>query len=87
MVTNRVGAMFTWFFTSTPVTDYGSAAKSDVAAFARFHRGMLEQGVWLPCSQFEAAFLGTAHTMEDVRQTVEKAKIALRSISESEPGM
>lgn len=77
MVANRVGAMFTWFFTPTPVTDYASAARSDTSAFARFHRSMLEQGVWFPCSQFEAAFLGTAHTMEDVRQTVEAAKTAL----------
>jgi glutamate-1-semialdehyde 2,1-aminomutase len=82
MVANRVGAMFTWFFTPTPVTDYTSAARSDTSAFARFHRAMLEQGVWFPCSQFEAAFLGTAHSMEDVRQTLEAAKIALRSIKE-----
>ena len=82
MTANRVGAMFTWFFVSAPVTDYASAAKSDTAAFARFHRAMLEQGVWLPCSQFEAAFLGTAHTVEDIRLTVDAAKIALRSVKE-----
>jgi glutamate-1-semialdehyde 2,1-aminomutase len=82
MVANRVGAMFTWFFRSGPVTDYASAAKSDTGAFARFHRTMLEQGVWLPCSQFEAAFLSTTHTMEDVRRTVDAAKIALRSVKE-----
>jgi glutamate-1-semialdehyde 2,1-aminomutase len=86
MVANRVGAMFTWFFTSTPVTDFDSAATSDTAAFGRFHRAMLEQGVWLPCSQFEAAFLSTTHTMKDVRQTVEAAKIAFRSASDGEPG-
>jgi glutamate-1-semialdehyde 2,1-aminomutase len=85
MVANRVGAMFTWFFTSTPVTDFESAATSDTAAFGRFHRAMLEQGVWLPCSQFEAAFLSTAHTMEDVRQTVEAAKTAFRSVLGGEP--
>lgn len=77
LVANRVGAMFTWFFTSPPVTDYASAAKSDTSAFARFHRAMLEQGVWFPCSQFEAAFLGTAHSIEDIRQTVDAAKTAL----------
>lgn len=85
MVANRVGAMFTWFFTSTPVTDYSTAAKSDTAAFARFHRAMLDQGVWLPCSQFEAAFLSTAHTMEDVQQTVAASTMALKSISQSVP--
>ena len=82
MVANRVGSMFTWFFASAPITDYSSAAKSDTAAFARFHRAMLNQSVWLPCSQFEAAFLSTAHTMDNVRQTVDAAKIALRSVKE-----
>lgn len=83
MLANRVGAMFTWFFTSDPVTDYASAAKSDTAAFARFHRAMLEQGVWLPCSQFEAAFLSTAHTMDDVRATVAAARVALSAIQQA----
>lgn len=85
MVANRVGAMFTWFFTASPVVDYDSAGTSDTAAFARFHRAMLDQGVWLPCSQFEAAFLSAAHTMEDVRQTVDAAKNALESIVEGAP--
>jgi glutamate-1-semialdehyde 2,1-aminomutase len=80
---NRVGAMWTWFFTATPVTDYATAATSDTAAFARFHRTMLEQGVWLPCSQFEAAFLSTAHTIENIEQTTEAAKTAFAAIAES----
>lgn len=83
MIANRVGAMFTWFFTSAPVTDYSSAAKSDTAAFARFHRAMLNQGVWLPCSQFEAAFLSTTHTIEDVRETVGAARIAFTAITKA----
>jgi glutamate-1-semialdehyde 2,1-aminomutase len=58
VVTNRVGSMFTWFFTKTPVTDWDSAATSDTALFGKFHRAMLEAGVWLPPSQFEAMFLG-----------------------------
>jgi glutamate-1-semialdehyde 2,1-aminomutase len=74
MMTNRVGAMWTWFFTATPVTDFATAATSDTAAFARFHRAMLEQGVWLPPSQYEAVFLGTAHTTDDVKQTVSAAE-------------
>src|ERR1700758_2796066 len=69
MTTNRVGAMWTWFFTADPVTDFATAATSDTAAFARVHRAMLDQGVWLPPSHYEAVFLGTAHTMEDVQQT------------------
>jgi glutamate-1-semialdehyde 2,1-aminomutase len=76
MTTNRVGAMWTWFFTGTPVTDFATAATSDTAAFGRFHRAMLEQGVWLPASQYEAVFLGTAHTMEDIQQTVAAAREA-----------
>ena len=83
LITNRVGAMWTWFFTSEPVTDFATAAKSDTAAFARFHRAMLEQGVWLPCSQYEAAFLSTAHNIENVEQTIEAAKTALAAVAES----
>ena len=54
LTANRVGAMWTWFFTPGPVTNYEQAAKSDTAAFGRFHRGMLDRGIWLPPSQFEA---------------------------------
>lgn len=69
--------MLTWFFTGEAVTDFASAARSDTARFAGFHQGMLEAGVWLPPSQFEAAFVSTAHTDEDVRATVEAARRAL----------
>jgi glutamate-1-semialdehyde 2,1-aminomutase len=80
MTSNRVGAMWTWFFTAGPVTDFAAAATSDTAAFGRFHRAMLEQGVWLPASQYEAVFLGTAHTMEDVQQTVTAAREAFAAV-------
>jgi glutamate-1-semialdehyde 2,1-aminomutase len=80
MTTNRVGAMWTWFFTAGPVTDFATAANSDTAAFGRFHRAMLEQGVWLPASQYEAVFLGTAHTMEDIQQTVAAAREAFVAV-------
>ena len=70
---NRVGAMWTWFFTPGPVMDYGQAAESDTAAFGRFHRAMLDRGVWLPPSQFEAMFLGAAHGDEEVAATVAAA--------------
>ncbi|MFZ0662056.1 MAG: glutamate-1-semialdehyde 2,1-aminomutase [Acidobacteriaceae bacterium] len=86
MTANRVGAMFTWFFTSAAVTDYTSATKSDTAAFARFHRAMLNAGVWLPCSQFEAAFLSTAHSQQDIQQTVEAAGLAFKSIASNTLG-
>jgi glutamate-1-semialdehyde 2,1-aminomutase len=74
---NRVGSMWTWFFNADPVTNYEQAAKSDTAAFGRFHRAMLDQGVWLPPSQFEAAFLGTAHGEEEIRATLSAAKDAM----------
>jgi len=76
MCNNRVGSMFTWFFTRGPVTHWPSAAKSNTEAFGRFFRAMLENGVYLPPSQFEAAFLGAAHTEQDVQQTIEAAKQA-----------
>jgi len=79
MTTNRIGSMFTWFFTNQPVTDFASASRSDTDAFARFHRSMLESGVWLPPSQFEAAFVSTAHTALDVEHILEAAKKALAS--------
>jgi glutamate-1-semialdehyde 2,1-aminomutase len=76
MCHNRVGSMFTWFFAPGPVTDWTSAAKSDTEAFGRFFRAMLESGIYLPPSQFEAAFLSTAHTERDVQQTVTAARHA-----------
>jgi len=83
LTTNRVGAMGTWFFQACPVTNYDEAAKSDTAAFGRFHRAMLEQGVWLPPSQFEAAFVGTAHGDAEVRKTIEAARVAFAAIRNS----
>ena len=79
LTTNRVGAMWTWFFTSNAVTNYDQAAKSDTAAFGRFHRTMLDQGIWLPPSQFEAAFLSTAHGTAEVEATIAAASKALAS--------
>jgi glutamate-1-semialdehyde 2,1-aminomutase len=76
---NRVGSMFTFFFTSGPVTDYESAKRSDTARFGRFFRAMLERGVYLAPSQFEAAFISAAHTEEDIRQTVAAAHEAFNA--------
>ena len=78
---NRVGAMWTWFFTPGPVTDYAQAARSDKTAFGRFHRAMLLAGVWLPPSQFEAAFLGTAHGDEETAATIAAAREAFRVVA------
>lgn len=70
---NRMGSMFTWFFTAGAVSDWDSASKCDTAAFGKFFRAMLDAGIYLPPSQFEAAFLSTAHTQEDVSKTIEAA--------------
>jgi glutamate-1-semialdehyde 2,1-aminomutase len=78
--TNRAGSMFTWFFTGATVTDFDTAAASDTEAFGRFHRAMLDEGVWLPPSQFEAAFLSTAHSSADIEFTVEAARKAFASM-------
>jgi glutamate-1-semialdehyde 2,1-aminomutase len=77
MRANRVGSMFTWFFTPNAVTDWTSAAKSDTQAFARFHRAMLDQGIYLPPSQYEAAFLSAAHTETNIQETIAAARKSL----------
>jgi glutamate-1-semialdehyde 2,1-aminomutase len=81
MTCNRVGSMFTWFFTPGPVTDWNSASKSDTEAFGRFFRNMLDSGVYLPPSQYEAAFLSVAHTKPDVQATVTAAKQAFAMVT------
>jgi len=77
---NRVGSMFTWFFTPDPVTNWDTASKSDTEAFGRFFRSMLDSGVYLPPSQYEAAFLGTTHSEEDIQKTVAAAKEAFAAV-------
>ena len=81
MTFNRVGSMFTWFFTPGPVTDWESASKSDAGAFGRFFRNMLDGGVYLPPSPYEAAFLSAAHTEEDVHKTIAAAKQAFAMVA------
>jgi glutamate-1-semialdehyde 2,1-aminomutase len=71
---NRVGSMFTFFFADRPVRDWESAKGSDTARFARFFHFMLERGVYLAPSQFEAGFVSAAHTEQDIRHTVEAAR-------------
>ena len=75
---NRVGSMFTWFFTDQPVTNYESAKRSDTARFGRFFRAMLERGIYLAPSQFEAAFVSAAHSEEDISETITAAGEAFR---------
>jgi glutamate-1-semialdehyde 2,1-aminomutase len=80
MTANRVGSMFTFFFTDKQVTDWDSAATCDTAQFGRFHNAMLNAGIWLPPSQFEAAFLSVAHTPQHIAQTIAAAREALRQV-------
>jgi glutamate-1-semialdehyde 2,1-aminomutase len=77
---NRVGSMFTWFFQDGPVTDWDMASKSNTEAFGKFFRSLLDNGVYLPPSQYEAAFLGAAHTEEDVQLTIAATKQAFAAV-------
>lgn len=84
---NRVGSMFTWFFHPGPVIDWASASKSDTTAFGRFFRAMLDSGIYLPPSQYEAAFLSAAHTDEDVQKTIDAAKgVLANAMAGASPG-
>lgn len=75
-----VSAMFGMFFTEGPVHSYDDAKKSDLQKFGRFHRGMLEHGVYLAPSQFEAGFTSLAHTEEDIDRTIEAAREVLSAL-------
>ena len=77
MTANRVGSMFTFFFTDRTVSDWESAATCDTAKFGRFHGVLMNAGVWLPPSQFEAAFMSVAHTQGDIDDTIAAAREAL----------
>jgi glutamate-1-semialdehyde 2,1-aminomutase len=78
---NRVGSMMTAFFTADPVTDSASAMRSDTARYAAFFHGMLSRGVHLAPSQFEAAFVSTAHGEDEVGATLEAARATLAEIA------
>jgi len=71
---NRVGSMFTYFFTTDPVTDWESAKKCDTARFGKFFHFLLERGVYIAPSQFEAGFVSAAHSKEDIQATVAAAR-------------
>ncbi|EEC83939.1 hypothetical protein OsI_30021 [Oryza sativa Indica Group] len=80
MCGGHIRGMFGFFFTAGPVNNFGDAKKSDTAKFGRFYRGMLEEGVYLAPSQFEAGFTSLAHTSQDIEKTVEAAAKVLRRI-------
>jgi glutamate-1-semialdehyde 2,1-aminomutase len=76
----RVGSMWTLFFNPQPVADYDTARQSDTARFARFFWAMLDRGIYLPCSQFEAAFLSAVHTEKHIEETLAAARDALPTV-------
>ena len=80
---NRVGSMWTFFFTGTPVTDLDTAKTVDTQRFARFFWLMMDRGIYLPCSQFEAAFTGGAMTEADINETIAAAAESLTVIAKN----
>jgi glutamate-1-semialdehyde 2,1-aminomutase len=80
IITNRVGSMWTTFFTDQPVRDWETADKCDRQMYARFFHGMLEQQVYLAPSQFEAAFVSLAHSREAIEQTIDAARQTFKSL-------
>jgi glutamate-1-semialdehyde 2,1-aminomutase len=80
LTVNRMGSMFTAFFSPEPVTDYASAKKADTSAYGLFFRLLLEAGVYFPPSQFEAAFVSTSHSEGDVTATLQAASLALAGL-------
>jgi glutamate-1-semialdehyde 2,1-aminomutase len=76
----RVGSMFTLFFNPEPVVGYREAKKSDTQRFAKFFHGMLSRGIYLACSQFEAHFVSTCHTDEDIDATIAAARDVFKTL-------
>jgi glutamate-1-semialdehyde 2,1-aminomutase len=83
LTVNRVGSMLTAFFTDGPVTDYASARRSDTRRYARYFHAMLERGVFLAASQFEAAFVSLAHTEADLDHAARACREALQIASQA----
>lgn len=78
---NRVGSMLTMFFTSQPVVDFSTATTSDTDRFSRWFHAMLNRGVYLPCSQYEALFISAAHTEAEIDRALAAAREALREVA------
>ena len=77
---NRVGSMMTTFFNKGPVVDFKSAMGSDTERYGQFYREMLQSGIWLAPSQFEAAFISAAHSQEDLAQALEMTESSFKKI-------
>ncbi len=77
----RVGSMLTLFFNDVTPTDWDTASKSDTTRFARYFWGLLNRGIYMPCSQYEALFISAAHTEADIQNTIAAAKDVLKSFN------
>jgi glutamate-1-semialdehyde 2,1-aminomutase len=77
----RVGSMMTFFFNGQNVIDWDSAAKSDTASYGKFFWGLIDRGVYFPCSQYEALFISVAHSDADIEETIDAAKESLTKLS------
>jgi glutamate-1-semialdehyde 2,1-aminomutase len=75
---NRVGSMLTLFFNGRRVVDWDTASKSDTKRFSRYFWGLIDRGVYMPCSQYEALFISAAHTEQDIAATIAAAQAAIR---------
>ena len=82
LTVSEIGSLSSWFFHPGPITDYNSVTASDTRAFALFFNEMLARGVYLAPSQFEAVFLSTAHSWDDLEETAAAAKEAFKAVAE-----
>ncbi len=73
--------MMTLFFNPQPVTDWEAASRCDTRRYGRYFWGLLERGIYMPCSQFEALFLSTAHSDEDIETTIRQAGSVLGELA------
>jgi glutamate-1-semialdehyde 2,1-aminomutase len=77
----RVGSMLTLFFNGRRPTDWDTASQSDTARYAKYFWGLLDRGVYMPCSQYEALFVSAAHTEADIEQTAKAAGEVFRTLA------
>jgi glutamate-1-semialdehyde 2,1-aminomutase len=77
---HSAGSMFTVFFSGSPIWDLDTAKKADTKRYAKYFRGMLREGVYLPPAQFEAAFVSFAHDKKDLDKTIVAARKALKNL-------
>jgi glutamate-1-semialdehyde 2,1-aminomutase len=76
----RMGSMMTLFFNEQPVVDWDTASRSDTALFGRYFWGLIERGVYMPCSQYEALFVSAVHSTNDIDATIAAAEKTLATL-------